>query len=260
MPNTARPSPLIALLLGLVAPLTPALASASAAPPDAADCVILLHGMGRSAWSMGKMEDRLEAAGHRVWNQDYPSTDEPVEALAAPHIEQGLAFCRDQDARPVHFVTHSLGGILVRYYLQDHVIQDLGRIVMLAPPNQGSEVADALKDNWLYQKTTGPAGQQLGTGPESLPNRLEPIDASIGVIIGRDSSDPWFSPIIPGEDDGKVAVERAKLAEMNDFLVVDAGHTFVMRNNEVIRQVLRFLETGRFDHPEAPVPPPAQQN
>ncbi len=240
------------LTLALLWPLS----GRAEAPPAAADtagCVILLHGMGRTERSMAKLGDRLAEAGYQVWNQGYPSTEQTVQALAAPHIERGLQACNAAAAAPIHFVTHSLGGILVRYYLQQRRIAGLGRIVMLAPPNQGSEVADALQGNWLYQKITGPAGQQLGIGPNSLPNRLQPVAASIGVIIGRNSSDPWFSPLLPGENDGKVSVRRARLEEMDDFLVVDAGHTFVMRDDEVIRQVLEFLHNGRFDHPEAPV-------
>ena len=114
-------------------------------------------------------------------------------------------------------------------------------------PNKGSEVADYLKDTKLYQWVTGPAGQQLGTNSDSLPNRLEAIDATIGVITGKNTSDPWFSPLIPGKDDGKVSVESAKLDEMSDFLVVESGHTFIMRNRLVINQIKYFLKNGKFN-------------
>ncbi len=210
------------------------------------ECVIVLHGMGRTKYAMRKVEKELAAAGYIVWNQSYPSTKKPIEALAAEHISKGLQFCRRARAGKIHFVTHSLGGILVRYYLQDHTIENLDKIVMLSPPNSGSEIADNLKDLKLYQWMMGPAGQQLGTDAESLPNTLDRIDAKVGIITGNSTSDPWFSPFIPGEDDGKVSVKSARLEEMTDFLVVEAGHTFIMSNRSVLEQIHYFLKKGTF--------------
>ena len=212
------------------------------------ECVILLHGLGRTAYSLVAIEDALVNSGYCVWNKSYPSRAADIEWLAATVINDGLAYCESQQAVKTHFVTHSLGGILVRQYLQDHRIDNLGRIVMLSPPNQGSEVADLLQDHAVYRLATGPAGQQLGTGANSLPLRLAPIPGEIGIITGTSSFDPWFSPMIPGEDDGKVSVEHAKLAEMNDFLVVGSSHTFIMNNEDVIAQILTFLQRGKFSH------------
>ncbi len=214
----------------------------------ASDCVILLHGMGRSATSMNKMESQLESAGYTVWNKSYASTKEPIEDLALTHVQSGVDYCQTQQAESIHVVTHSLGGILIRVYLQDNLIKNLGKVVMLSPPNKGSEVADLLKDWKLYQWLTGPAGQSLGTEKTSIPNTLKAINAPIGIITGQHSSDPWFSVYIPGDDDGKVSVESAKLEEMHDFLVVDAGHTLIMRDSFVIQQTKTFLQEGKFNH------------
>ena len=238
MPRTA----VIIIWLALCMPL-----SETAYSQTDGECVIVLHGMGRTRMSMGLIEDALTEQGYRVWNASYPSRSAPIETLAVDAINEGLTFCRQAVSRKIHFVTHSLGGILVRYYLQDHDISELGCIVMLSPPNHGSEVVDALHDNFFYQAAMGPAGQQIGTDEHSLPNELRPIPGDIGVITGNSTSDPWFSPIIPGEDDGKVSVERAKLDEMDDFLVVGNGHTFIMRDDVVIRQILYFLKNGVFD-------------
>ena len=194
------------------------------------ECVIVLHGMGRTKYAMRKVEQKLREDGYIVWNQSYPSTKKSIEDLSSEHISKGLKVCRRAGARKIHFVTHSLGGILVRYFLQDNTIENLDKIVMLSPPNKGSEIADNLRDLKVYQWMMGPAGQQLGTDTKSLPNTLDRIDATVGIITGKSSSDPWFSPFIPGEDDGKVSVQSAKLEEMTDFLVVEAGHTFIMSN------------------------------
>ena len=213
-----------------------------------AACVILLHGLGRTSDSMSEIANSLVASGYLVWNESYPSRDKPVGELAVDAITPALEFCQDNNIKEIHFVTHSLGGILVRYYLQDHVIEQLGRIVMLSPPNKGSEIADQLKEFKLYKFVTGPAGQQLGTDESSIPNQLKPIEGEIGVIIGNSTSDPWFSWLIPGEDDGKVSVARARLDEMKDFLVVEQGHTFIMKKKQVIQQAEYFLQHGEFDH------------
>ena len=222
------------------------------------ECVVLLHGLGRTSLSMKKLENNLEKSGYIVWNQGYPSREKTIEELASV-VGEGIEECRKEKARKVHFVTHSLGGILVRQYFQDHAVPEARRVVMLGPPNHGSEITDRYKDAWWYQEATGPAGQQLGTRPDSLPNRLKPIPLEIGIIAGTSGGD-LFSSEFKDANDGKVSVESTKLAEMKDFLAVDTGHTFIMNSDEVIVQVMHFLKRGRFDRPKAapsPVTAPA---
>ena len=216
------------------------------------ECVIVLHGLGRTAYSMSRIESALENNNYLVWNEGYPSTSDDIEELSTTAINEGLKFCSSNNAAAIHFVTHSLGGILVRQYLQHNTIAGLGRIVMLSPPNQGSEVADLLNEYSLYQLVLGPAAGQLGTNEDGLVRRLKPVKGEIGIITGDNSSDPWFSPVIPGEDDGKVSVESAKLDEMSDFITVHNGHTFIMRDQQVISQILYFLEHGRFSKEISP--------
>lgn len=211
-------------------------------------CVILLHGLGRTKHSMAKIEKRLKALGYMTVNHGYPSTEQDIKALASTYVAEAVNCCNKQSAKKIHFITHSLGGILVRQYLQENSVPEGGRVVMLSPPNKGSEIADELKDAFFYKWVTGPAGQQLGTDDKSVPHRLKPIDVAVGVIAGNKSFDPWFSAIIPGDDDGKVSVGRAKLEEMNDFLVVENSHAFIMQDPEVIDQIVFFLQEGKFRH------------
>lgn len=222
-----------------------AIVSLLSASVAAQDCVILLHGLGRTENSMEDLEEALSSAGYKTWNESYPSTEFDIPTLAQDHISEGLTACGDSNG--IHFVTHSLGGILVRQYLQQNTIDGLGKILMLAPPNHGSEVSDTLKDYKWFQAALGPAAQQLGTGEDSVPNTLKPIPGTIGVIAGNDSSDPWFNWMFSGPTDGKVSVESARLEEMVDFLIVEEGHTFIMNDDEVIRQVKFFLQHGKFD-------------
>ena len=197
---------------------------------------------------MAKMERALAAAGYQVRNVDYPSRTASIQRLADDAIGKAVGDCERDGAVKIDFVTHSLGGILVRSYLARHSVPSLGRVVMLAPPNQGSEVVDKLGWLFLFKWINGPAGSELGTGANSTPNRLGPATFPVGVIAG-DRSINWInSLIIPGRDDGKVSVERTKLAGMSDHIVIHTAHPFIMRNREVIRQTIQFLRTGGFDH------------
>jgi hypothetical protein len=210
--------------------------------------VILLHGLCRTSRSMMKMEHALTKAGYKVRNVDYSSRIASIQQLADDAIGKAVGDCQQDGATKIHFVTHSLGGILVRSYLARHTIAALGRAVMLAPPNQGSEVVDKLGWVFLFKWINGPAGNELGTDTNSTPNKLGAANFPVGIIAG-DRSINWInSLLISGRDDGKVSVERTKLAGMSDHIVIHATHPFIMKNREAIRQTIQFLRTGNFDH------------
>ncbi|MCB1801668.1 MAG: alpha/beta fold hydrolase [Gammaproteobacteria bacterium] len=208
--------------------------------------VILLHGMAQTSWSMAMLAHDLRAQGYQVRNIGYPTRPYDAAELTSRYLAPAIAACGD--AQPVHLVTHSLGGILARCYLQSARLPPSSRIVMLAPPNQGSEVADHVRHWPLYRWWMGRVGQQLGTGADSIVHRLRPIDAEIGVIAGNRTLQPWFSWLIPGEDDGAVSVASTRLQEMRDFVVVGASHTVIMFNREARAQVQHFLARGVFRH------------
>ncbi len=212
-----------------------------------AECVILLHGMVVLGFSMLKLEECLLRSNYKVVNFGYPSTHETIEQIAKIQIPNAVAQCQNVSTKKIHFVTHSLGGIVVRQYLQTHTLPKGSRIVMLSPPNQGSEIADHFKDAFWYQWSTGLAGQQLTTADSSLPNQLKAVNTEVGIIAGTKSIEPWFSSLIPGRDDGKVSVEKARLKEMKDFLVIPHTHTFIMWPSEVLKQIGHFLKYGQFD-------------
>ncbi len=219
--------------------------------PAVADCVILLHGLARSSYSFLAMETALKGIGYDVVNVDYASTEDSIEELANTSIPNAITACGTTNQ--IHFVTHSMGGILVRYYMKhaDEKPKNLNHVVMLGPPNKGSPVVDKLRGLPGYELWNGIAGLQLGTGPKSIPNRLGPVGFSLGVIAGNQSISPLFSSIIPGDDDGKVAVESTKIAGMADHIVIDVTHTFMMNSPAVFMQVAHFLREGAFK-PRAP--------
>ena len=210
------------------------------------DTVVVVHGLGRTRASMSLLSKRLEKQGYHVINVAYPSTRLKV-ADSAEYLHRELEERLPTGTGKIHFVTHSLGGIVVRAYLQCHRPANLGSVVMLSPPNQDSEIADRLRHNWIYKQFTGPAGQELGTEASSTPNALGAVDYPLGVIAGDKSMNPLFSCWIAGRDDGKVSVRRAGVKGMTDLLVVPYSHTFIMRSSRVASQVTHFLAKGQFE-------------
>ncbi len=217
------------------------------------ECVILLHGLARSETSFNRLALYLKQEGFYVVNIDYPSCKKNIQSLSIEAINRGIKECMKVRPSKIHFVTHSMGGILVRQYLVLNKIENLGRVVMLSPPNQGSEAVDKLKGYKIYKWIGGPAGQQLGTDENSVPNMIGPADYDVGIITGDRTINPFLSMMIPGKDDGKVSVKRAKLSGMKDFIVVHKSHAFIMTDLDTINQIIYFIENGIFNHdqPEA---------
>lgn len=235
---------MIRTLLAIAALMNPGIPAA-----DEREVVILLHGLGRSAYSMGRLETRLGGAGYRVHNLGYPSTKLAPEQLVARLARDVERCCRD--APRVHFVGHSFGGILARAYLAEHELPNLGRVVMLAPPNHGSELADLFEGSQLFRWALGPTARTLGTGPDSFPNRLPVPRFEVGVIAGTRPVNLFGALVIRGPSDGTVSVRSARLEGMTDFATVPSSHTFIMESPRVAKLVAAFLRDGRF-HPASP--------
>lgn len=233
--------------LALLVVLATSMAGATCAR---AECVVLLHGLARSDLSMLGLEEVLEYHGYRVVNEGYPSEDAPIEDLVR-YVGQAAAHCGTER---LNFVTHSLGGILVRAWLARGHPENLGRVVMLAPPNQGTAIVDRLYESDLLERVVtwfnGPATSQLGTGPGSVPNSLPPVDFELGVIAGDlgVAANPIGAIVLDGPNDGTVTVESTRVQGMRDHIVINATHTLIMMNPIAMAETLEFLREGVFDH------------
>ncbi len=211
-----------------------------------AGCVVLLHGLARTSSSMNELEQKLTKEGYYVANIDYPSRKKDIVELSEIAVNEGLSKCSENNASPVNFVTHSLGGILVRQYYKNHDPENVNRVVMLGPPNNGSEVVDNLKNAPGFELLNGPAGMQLGTQDKDIPKSLGPVNFELGVIAGTQSINLMLSTFLPNPDDGKVSVESTKVDGMSGFVALPATHPFLMKNDQVIDEVINFLEHGEF--------------
>ncbi len=211
--------------------------------------VVLLHGLGRTSRSMNKLRNYLQKHGYKVINVNYPSRKYNIRTLSEKYVEAGIRKCIEGKATKIHFVTHSLGGILLRDYFSRHPFPpQMGRVVMLAPPNKGSEVVDKLKWLPLFQWLNGPAGNELGTDSTSAALMNDSLNFETGIIAGDFSINLILSLLIPGPDDGKVAVKNTRIKGMKDFILIHTSHPFIMRNRKVLQQILSFLQRGEFTH------------
>jgi triacylglycerol lipase len=221
------------------------------------ETVVLLHGIGVSGWTMARLGSALTREGFHVVNLSYPSRTVPLETLARDWLPAQLAAhgTGPADTPRLHFVTHSMGGILLRTWLDEQrragtpFPANLSRVVMLAPPNAGSEAADRLGRVWLFRALLGPNLARLGTAPNHLPKSLGPWPAAaeLGIITGNRSANPLASVWVPKPNDGPVSVANSHLTGELAHLVLPVSHTGILFRAATARAVNTFLRTGRFE-------------
>ncbi len=206
--------------------------------------VILIHGIFNVKYCLYFAGRYLTKQGYDVTLLGYPSTQYNIEQLVEwlhPKLQRIL---NDNISIPVHFVCHSMGGLLLRAYLEKYNMANLGRVVFLATPNQGSELADVLSDFILYKWLFGPAGQQLKTSQTPYLFK-KPIAFELGIIMGNK---PNFNlSCFKGlPNDGNVTVESSKVLGMKDHLIIPKNHLNILFDKNTQYQIDYFLKNGYF--------------
>lgn len=215
--------------------------------PPQPDIVVLIHGLGRTPRSLLAVRLWLLRAGYQVVSVGYPSRRVSVKEAVEGWLAPALARLQPPPGRHVHFVTHSLGGILFRAWARDRDPGfPLGRTVMLGPPNQGSEVLEQLAGRRLLRKLLGPVVDELGANDQSTPRQLGPVPKETGIIMGNRPVITLFRDLLGPESDGIVTVAGGWVEGQADFMVAPVDHTFMMWQPKVLRAVERFLKQGSF--------------
>lgn len=223
----------------------PKLTAAQKAPYQQ-QCVVLVHGLWRSGSAMRGIAQDLEHFGYQTVTVDYPSTSASIPELSQTYIAPAVAQCEAAQATHIHMVTHSMGGILVRQYLQTHRLPEGSRVVMMSPPNQGSKLSQYFADHGWYRALVGPAGSSLTKREDGIIPLLQPIPEPVGIVAAYRSWSLWPSAWLPSPNDGTVSLENMVLAEMDDFVLVEAGHAMMRYDDETRQRIREFLAAGKF--------------
>ncbi len=216
-------------------------------PKKKGDYVVLVHGLWSSPFAMAKIGERLTEQNYNVINVGYPSSQKEIKTISREYLKNITDKNCPDTTKKIHFVTHSMGGIIIRDYInQLSDIERIGKVVMLAPPNNGSEIIDNFKGVKVLEKIIGPAGMELGTDSLDTPRTLGDAKVPTGVVIGTGKTFPLIELFVKEENDGMVTIESAKLEGMKDFKVDKSSHTMITFSDEVIDYVVRFLKEETF--------------
>jgi len=244
---------ILTLFVCLVSPLFAVIppnlnAAPVSASTDTSEHVILLHGVLKSGFSMKRLQTALEQEGYHAFNWDYDARNFTVQENAAKL--DSLIRAKDFVRRRIHFIAHSIGALVVRHYFEEYPQNNPGRIVMIAPPNQGSRLATELRDfppfRWFYKKSIA----NLLTGADAFAPNAGIPDTEFGIIAGGTGGEHGFTWYLPGDDDSVLSVEQTRLRGAADFIVLPHVHGTIVIQDDTILQSLYFIEHGRFLHQE----------
>lgn len=221
--------------------------------PMSGKAVIVIHGMARSSKWMSKMGEGAEEAGYHSIPFDYPSLRVSIPD-SAEYLHQVIDSL--QGVEEIHIIAHSMGGLVTRAYFLKHHDPRIKRVVLIGVPNQGAELADLFENDLLYRQILGPGAQQLVTDADGLIPKLPVPPVEFGVIAGGSSTDSGFNPVIPGDDDGIVSVDSARLGGASDFVMLNCFHSRLVREEKSVNYAIHFLQTGQFRTDELKYPIP----
>ena len=207
------------------------------------ETVVLIHGYGRSDTAMWRLAQKIESVGYHVQRVDYSSLTQDIDGIKAEVFGQIDECCADRSQK-VHFVGHSMGGLLVRSYLGERTVENLGNVVIMGSPNKGTPVVDRYESSWWFA-FGGPAVKSLSANGSAFLDSLQPPYYNLGVIAG-DKENASHEHILEGKDDGLVPLESTKVTGMKDFIVLNTSHSMMRYDDEVAAQTINFLKHASF--------------
>jgi pimeloyl-ACP methyl ester carboxylesterase len=211
-------------------------------------CVVLVHGLWRSGVAMNSIADDLNEFDYQTVSISYPSTSMSIPEIAERYLPPAIDECKQGGAEQIHLVSHSMGGIVVRQYLQNNHLPSGSKVVMLSPPNQGSELSEKFGNEGWYQQIVGPAGASLTKKESGIISTLRTIEEPVGIIAAYRNWSVWPSTWLPEPNDGTVSVASMMLDEMDDFVLINSGHAMIRFNDASQEQIRYFLSKGEFYH------------
>lgn len=237
------------IIFSLIFVLEGVVSSSQAAKAAEIEQVILVHGLGRSGSSMWLIESRLQDLGYQTCSVNYGSRKFSIARLVSDlKVQIGNCHKIASDKSKINFVTHSMGGPLLRAYLRHNPLENIGRVVMLSPPNKGTPLVELTNDvnPMFFKKLIGPTAVELHSGQKSWLRTLPKPDYEVGVIGGNITFNPFAAYILPGEDDGVVPVGHMRIDGMKDFTTVRATHVTIRYSKSALNEISSFLRTGKF--------------
>ncbi|MGA2624642.1 MAG: hypothetical protein ABSF91_12360 [Bacteroidota bacterium] len=209
--------------------------------------VYLIHGYGSSTLLLKSIENYLKKNGFETVNYSYHSIRDDIRKTGHNLYNQ----IKQDRIDTVSFVTHSMGALVMRalltYSIKDSSFPTIYRIVMITPPNHGTEIADFFSSSSIFKFFLGPNVENMKTDSNSLANRLPlPLKSQVGIIVGEKSDSTGYNPFIKGSNDGYVTPDEAKLGMEKDFRIIYKSHTLITQSKKTRRLVLSFLRNGTF--------------
>ncbi len=204
--------------------------------------VVLVHGILRGSSSMNKIKIEFIRQGFSVTGFDYTKKDGSIEEISDSLHKKIKKFPKGK----IHFVTHSMGAVIVRSYISKYKPRNIGRVVMIAPPNNGSVYAAVLLHLPFFEKIFGRSGMDIAEGENCIVNSLPVPEFEFGVIAGGTGYEIGLNPFLKGDNDGTVLLKETIIEGMADFMQIKGQHSFLLFNNEVISESINFIKNGKF--------------
>ncbi|MCC2646219.1 MAG: alpha/beta fold hydrolase [Rickettsiaceae bacterium] len=212
----------------------------------AQECVVLLHGYGRSSKSMRSIESLLVSHNYKVINIDYPSRQFNLTDITHKKVKPLIVECLNKEEK-IHFVGYSMGGVITKHFIETHQVPNLGNVVFIASPIKGSDISAKLSKNSFFRLIFGPAAADLSTESDFVKSLKEEIFYPLGIITASISHNPLTSLfLLPGPNDGTVTLASTRIKGIADHIIINANHNSIINLEETHKQVLSFLKNRSF--------------